>query len=484
MPKFKSLDKFIPLQGNNNTAPSIHETCFVEKSKNGSRWVLKDLAKNYSEATEETVAQEFFRLICPFYPKTRWAAEKGHYYVLSKEIPEFNPLFFLEPKNYYLIENESIKGLASAQILALLLGEVDFKAGNVGVDSNGNIIKIDGGLCFPKQKKGYWSLLVGKNLAFTQEDIEALPAVINYQPFNWLDLFQWDAKSQQSLKNPNSILLNLPKKYLTYFEIERNKTILLICLLPDELIYYFTQNYIPTSKKADELAEIIIESKKRLEKISNKIPSFIKYRKSAQARNDIIEYVDYLKTFKTMGKNVLLDEVKKHRNIDIKTHIFKETILEYILIENFFVSLNIHYILLTAEQYNQFSYVSKSSQAINGIIRNLTSIMEEYFNIPSFTNYIVLRKSLQTAKELLPDIDFPTKDSLMLPIDNIINQLDKLQKEIPIPAPRKINNKRSFTESHTLFSNKKQNFVTMREAGFSSGFSDLTAIGRQNSFGA
>jgi hypothetical protein len=118
--KFKNPDNFKFVDGAAVTATALHQTRVVEKLKNGSRWVLKSLGINerhYIEATQETFAQEFFRLICPFYPKTRWAAKDGGYYsVLSKEITGFDHLFFLKSENYRLIGNE-VKGLAAAQTM-------------------------------------------------------------------------------------------------------------------------------------------------------------------------------------------------------------------------------------------------------------------------------------------------------------------------------------------------------------------------------
>lgn len=164
------FNNFVPAKKKNRyLTPSIHPTSFVSKRKNKSSWVMKDVGKNISNAIEETVAQEFFRLLCPFYPKTRWMRENkclswdDEYYILSKEIPKFQAGFFLSPESKETIINKKPKGLASAQVISLLLSEVDFKAGNVGIDQEGRVIKIDGGLCFSVKKDRHKDLLKKKS---------------------------------------------------------------------------------------------------------------------------------------------------------------------------------------------------------------------------------------------------------------------------------------------------------------------------------
>lgn len=403
MLKYKNSDSFIlNKEKNKYLTPSINPTSFVRKIKNQSSWVKKYLELDASIAIEETVAQEFFRLICPFYPKTRWGEKDGVYFVLSKEILGFKPNFFLSPEGKETIINKKPKGLAAAQVISLLLSEVDFKEANVGIDQEGRVIKIDGGLCFAVKKEGYEDLFIKEDLNITQEDIEALPALRSYQPVNWLDLFIYHEKKVLNqrgkeetvgkvLFNSDSNLMKLSSDSLAFYREELNQTILRICLLPKELIEYFTQSYVPNKKMADNLANIIFVRKNQLEAESNKIKSFQDYKSSNEAKKDILDFVKNLEQFKTMGKSVLFDQLKNLKNYNTKEAIYSKFIPEYETVSSFLIEINT-YLSRKEKQLNHNSFKISFVNTLKGLI-------VDYLENPSSAQLTNLSDQLFIAKD-------------------------------------------------------------------------------------
>lgn len=226
----------------------------------------------------------------------------------------------MRKKSYDHLRSGRIKDLGAVQIVALLVMEIDFKAGNVGIDRNLNAVKIDGGLCFATNKKKYKE----KKMDITAADLQALPifsAYSNYQPCNWLDYIQCYPTTGPAI-NSRSRLSRFPANTPS-FRREINETILRILLLPDQLIYTFTQSYIPEYTIAKQLADVLIKRKMQLEKAANQEPSFLEYKSSANTKKNILNYIDYLKSFKTMGKSLLLTAIKQQWNFDVEEHIIK-----------------------------------------------------------------------------------------------------------------------------------------------------------------
>lgn len=448
---FKNIDNFVrvdqsELDDRTSKGQAIHTTYLVKKIKNQSRWICKNLDKNHLEAKQETIAQEFFRLVYPFSPKTRWTEKNGNYYILSKEIPNFNPHFFNvnEPESYFIIN-----GLLSIQVISLVLGEVDFKSGNVGVNENNQAIKIDGGWCFPTEKESHESFISEQSIDFNQEDIQALPAIVNYKPFNWLSLVRYDLQSKSSYRYENSKLFLLSKQYSCFFEEERNKTILFICLLPDELIDYFTKSYFLESSEAENLARFIIKRRNKLRNIVENIPSFISYKNSEKAQNDIIGYIDYLKSFKTIGKYSLVGEIKKYWKIDIEKNILLENLKESFFVSNYYRLFNndlmMIELIVTDDHLNKILYISHI----------LEISINNYLNDPREKNRIELYESLLNVKSLFIQLGFEENDLFIANIVNLINGLENILYKKQDQYRQKLNSI-SNGISFSLFNEKKR----------------------------
>lgn len=313
----------------------------IKKGIQKSIWYTKSLGENRCEAILETLTQELYRLIHPPQPKTRRAISTAtgvnEYYVLSKEVPKFKA-FFLTTENYKKIFNNSMTGLAAIQVLALWLNEIDFKSGNVGIDKDGHIIKIDGGLSLIKLNPKYKHLHEGKNLDITQVDLEALPNLQTYEACNWLHHIQWDLQKGAMKDDPTPLDKKINQS--PYFKQELYRTILRVISLPNELIQFFTQNYITNPYDITLMSEFIITRKEHLQEAADKIPAFDEYRQSDQAREGMLNFLKYLKTFKTMGKSFLISEFEDKYKINLEATLLGNALKEYTPIKSFVTKLD------------------------------------------------------------------------------------------------------------------------------------------------
>ena len=311
-----------------NNGHFSHHVFLAKKFKNGqqkSLWFAKDLGGDRTETLAELLAQEISRLILSQQPKTRRLIKitknKIQYFVLSKEIPHFDEKFFSTPHNQKLIVNNTITGLAATQILALWLNEIDFKPGNVGVDHDKKaVVKLDGGLSFILLNPNY-AYLHNRNFEISSVDLEALPNLISYEACNWLQHILWHNKGYAFKKEPTSFDKRLNGNPL--FKAELYRTILRIISLPNELIQFFTKNYICNPEDVKKFSNFLIVRKEQLAVAAQKIPAFNDYRQSHQARKEMFEFLHYLKNFKTMEKSNLLNAFEKKYTINAEKLIWK-----------------------------------------------------------------------------------------------------------------------------------------------------------------
>lgn len=461
---YKNLNNFEYLKTlNNNNNNFSHQVYFLKKFKNGtpkSQWYAKFLGENKKEVILETLAQEFYRLILSQQPKTRWVCIPGNeaaikqsseYYVISKEISNFDEHFFLFPEKNKLILDNSITGLAATQVLALLLNEVDFKAGNVGVDEDGQVIKIDGGLSFVKLNPRFKKLYEGKNHDITQAALEKLPNLDKYAACNWLNQVQWNLDEERAIKKEPT---ELDKKINQSpdFKNELYRTILRIISLPDEFIQFFTQSYIANPNDVTKFSNFIIARKQQLAWAAKQISAFNEYRQSNPAREEIINFLNYLRTFKTMGKFYLVSEFKNQYKMNIEGIIFANVIEEYNSILNLAKELDKHYLNLSEtfnEEINFHLLVTENfildpnREKIISDIVSLKKIISEYLIAPTLFKKNVLYNTLADVVGNLKE-DFVVENSiisaLIESINNVLSVNDGSKKiKKPIPTPRQKN---------------------------------------------
>ena len=429
----KNLNYFLYQKKLKKSTNSSHAVNLRYKRKNGiekSIWYTKSLGENRFEAILETITQELYRLVYPPQPKTRRAisTETGtnEYYVLSKEIPKFKG-FFLSTENYTKILNNSITGLAATQVLvlALWLNEIDFKSGNVGIDKDGHIIKIDGSLIKLNCKFKY--LHEGKNLNITQVDLEALPNLQTYQACNWLHYIHWDLQKAVIKEDPT--LLDKAINQSPNFKQELYQTILRIISLPDELIQFFTKNYITNSCDITRVSKFIITRKEQLKKAAEQIQAFDEYRQSAQAREDMLDFLKYLKTFKTMGKFFLISKFEDKYKINFKATLFGNAIKEYSQIVKFVINFDD-----LTKKLSQKILLFSLQEKFKLYIKSLNKIINEYLIFPTILTKEALYETLKQIK-----IDFEKENLLensiisdfLSTINNVLPANENLKQALP-----------------------------------------------------
>jgi hypothetical protein len=442
---------FIKSIGNGKNTGFSHAVALYQKDKTQSHWFVKYTRQNYQETISEVIAQELFRLLLPYQaqPKTRWIKGKlnvdnteVHYFVISKAIAGFDPFFLLRQENYDAVINGQIKGLGAIQVVSLLVMEVDLKAGNVGVDEHCHSIKIDGGLAFRTHNQEHAPRFKAKNMDITVHDLQALPLLAqhsNYYACNWLDYIQWDATIQRPNLNPNSRLAELPAN-APAFRQEVNETILRILLLSKKLIYNFTHRYIPEAMLADQFADFIVQRKRQLKKAAQQDMSFLNYKTSKKAEKDILNYISYLKSFKTMGKQSLLPDSKKWHS-EIEEPMRKKFINGYLPIKSFFIRLDA-YLQEVNNLHTTHGFLPYTPYAkkIN-LMRQLKQTIESYFNKPYPAQLKAVYKMLLLAKiECLKQINFSQTSTLLSLIISLYQQLRPLmlKNSTPCTSTKKI----------------------------------------------
>ncbi|MBA3536768.1 MAG: hypothetical protein H0T84_09190 [Tatlockia sp.] len=255
-------------------------------------WFCKEL-EDPATARLELLVQEFFRLIIPHQPETLLACnhDTGVYYILSEEVQGYRKLPLREEQKFF---NGTYTGLGQAMSVAIFLQEIDFKNGNVCLDSDNRVIKIDGNCCFAG---GRYSL--GKkveNFKLEPDTIDSLPFPKHYSWVNWLDMDSNKTKSD---------IIDLLHSYSLSFRAEVNQAMLKICLLPDSFIESFIDLYMPASGQL--FIDLIKCRREELQQSVLQNNSFKIYLTTANALSDAINILQQMKSFKSAEEPVIAD---------------------------------------------------------------------------------------------------------------------------------------------------------------------------------
>ncbi|MBL7480598.1 hypothetical protein [Legionella bononiensis] len=277
----------------NSTAAYSHKLKRGVLKDSPKQWIIKEIASP-TDARIEILAQEFFRLIIPHQPETR-LLENPHtrtHFILSEEAPGYRDLPN-EPLNF---ANGTYTGLGQVLICSVFLEEVDLKNGNLGLDAQGRVIKIDGDWCFAEWQRGG----VGRKYGLTPEMIANLPYPRDFYAFNWLDLAHQEVKSVSSrIVNPD--LINARQ-----FRDEVNQAMLKICILPDRFIEHFIDAYIPAG--GSRFVELIKNRRTELQASALQNLSFQTYLKTPQAQEDAQSLINQMNSFVANGDKKVMHE--------------------------------------------------------------------------------------------------------------------------------------------------------------------------------
>jgi hypothetical protein len=250
------------------------------------------------KARTETLTQEFFRLIIPHQPQTFLINDntQQRYLILSEESIGYTPLS----------ANGTYTGLGQALACALFLEEADLKNGNIGVDNQNRIIKIDG-------DHGLGELMKDALLfALTAECIANPLKPPHFAAYNWLDHIRQGklCANGEGLFKPN---LSQEDK----FRAEFNQGLLRIINLSNEHIQALVLEYF-SADLAQKTSQLLCSRRDTLKTLLEQDDSFRLYRQSAEALADQQHFNAHLEQFQTNGvslssciKNIPLKQLKQ-----------------------------------------------------------------------------------------------------------------------------------------------------------------------------
>jgi hypothetical protein len=263
-------------------------------------WFSKEM-ENPQTAYLEVLAQEFFRLIIPGQPETRIARNEAlnTYYILSAEVPGFKNL----PKyKQTMFSRGPYKGLGRIMMVCVFVHEIDLKNGNIGLNFQNEVIKIDGDWCFvsirdPK-KCSLEQSKISENL------IKNLPYIPDFYAFNWLDI------KEEGVSQASSNFVNHSLSYSPIFRGEINQAMLRILLLPDSYIKKFVDAYIPVGSNADRFINFLINRRSELQIAALQNESFVNYIASGEAAEEAVKHLAHMKAFTANGSHTVISEAE------------------------------------------------------------------------------------------------------------------------------------------------------------------------------
>lgn len=300
----------------------VHLTDDLTKTWINKENVSKDLAKH------EQLAQEFFRLIIPHQPETRLVKYPSKtdpstlsYSVLSEESIGYTRL---PPNVHHLFEDGTYTGLGQALAVAMFTEEVDLKIGNIGVNAQHQVIKIDGDYNFGKIR------YPDKEFQITFYAINGLPHLMDNYAFNWLDMISEGTRIfGQSAFLPGTVSVK------QRFRGEVNQALLRISLIPDCFIDAFVRHYVNEAEKQETFSNFLKSRKQELIRclLSPGVDSHYaekgiiihQYMTSEEAALDMGGFLERMKTMTASNDTIFPKE--RHLELDLAFNKIKEQLL-------------------------------------------------------------------------------------------------------------------------------------------------------------
>jgi hypothetical protein len=301
-----------------NTVHKVPKAGEASSAKHANIWYAK-YVKNKSVALYEAMAQEFFRLIIPYQPKTRLSKNKySDIYILSKGVPDsdsLEKLFMNDPAN---VKNKlsagKYTGLGRIMMLCLFLQETDAKLGNMLIDKQNRIVKIDGDWCFsgqinPSKFKEKYSI--------NSIDIRNLPFLEAFKPYNWLDIFcagKFNSKAYRT--NGHTALVSHDFNNNPEFRREVNETLLKLLILPHSIIEKFISHFTSNTDIADHMHTLLTSRLEAMRAEALEEKSFQQYIVSDKAKEYFKVAFEELTKFQPVGKKHLVD-IKYYQSMNL-----------------------------------------------------------------------------------------------------------------------------------------------------------------------
>lgn len=260
-------------------------------------WFLKE-NEDAVYALAETLAQEFFRLVIPNQPKTRVVKNditclrrtglNRKRFVLSQGVPGYRPIDNMNDDAFHhAIRCQLITGLGEVLIMAMMTGENDLRLANLCLNYCNQIIKIDG-------DHAYEAIWHG---GITADDFKTLPFIKDYPTQRWLCLLPLEYVRHAN----DQCYLELSQHEGLRREI--NRATLKVLLLPIPLIRQFINCYARSKRTRTAYLTMWEQNKLSLRNAAWQDERFVRYVR--EARQEMMVYINYLESFKTMRKYYL-----------------------------------------------------------------------------------------------------------------------------------------------------------------------------------
>lgn len=319
MYEFKEVERYVPNKDDFRKDDFRHTIIKVRTiSPSPSAYLRDDLSEVYSPsffakeyekgditAFREVVAYALCHLISFRQPKVFFVEGEKNDYVFSEEVVGIKLLSDIDPdiikKN---LANGLYTGLGTILVLALFLNEIDLKMGNIALDNKNRLIKLDNEESFASLKDPKREL----TSVITEEDIDSLPDIFNYKPWNFLDFILQGKKGFTKIFDNES-------KDNPQLRLDANSTILRIILLPKAFISAFIDSFSTNEKQQSEaknLSTFLIKRKKALQiEVLKNIPFLMYVSNVVPIKRYIDVYINYLATFKIIEKNHLESDIQR-----------------------------------------------------------------------------------------------------------------------------------------------------------------------------
>lgn len=299
----KSINAFVKQRDLKKSTEAFHsEVTILRKKppelsqKYKNNWYMKHADEEDPHfSLHEVIAQEFIRLILPAHPKTRLIIDEyGNCCVISKEVPGYHDLYKIPQeilkKN---IHTGVYTGIGEIVVMALVVNEIDLKWPNLCLNNKNQILKLDGDRCFVRLDSFFAK---EANYDITSDEIAALPSINKYSAYHWMDMVADE-------KRRKSEIFDKDFDQSPQFRDEVNRTILKVCVLPENLLKEFVSHYLPDDEKNKKLlTEELIARCQQLKNAALQNDAFKKYVTSVLAKRELVKFIEHLKAFKTIGK--------------------------------------------------------------------------------------------------------------------------------------------------------------------------------------
>lgn len=276
-------------------------------------WILKEIEESWMNGFNEPIAlaSELTRLWGnSSLPKTRLVCDDPKnpqkYYYLSEEVVGYQN--YKSTATQKQLQQGNVTGFASILVISLLLGQADINTRDIGINKENKFTHFDDdhALCLCWQD----TYGAGYDFDFTSKDIDILPLLQSYTPFQWLNYMghnnaglisvEWrasynskESKALQAIANNDDFL---KEKYFT---------LLKIISTPDSVLKSMVDFYVKDSEQNKFVYDLLVKRKFTLEVEALKIADFREflYVHGKSAKQEI---VNGLTNFTLTGKQKLV----------------------------------------------------------------------------------------------------------------------------------------------------------------------------------